>query len=98
MERRAFATVFAVGVLATATGALAQGTTSPRPPDQRPRWGAQAEKEFRLGRGLAPQLMTEDEWKEHQEKMRSMSPEEREKYRQETHQKMQERAKEKGRK
>jgi hypothetical protein len=98
MERRAFVTVLAAGVLGAGavSRVLAQGGAAPRQPDQRPRWGQQAEKEFRLGRGLAPQLMTEEEWKEHREKMRTLAPEEREKYRQEVHQKMVERAKEKG--
>jgi hypothetical protein len=40
--------------------------------------------------------MTQAEWQEHQQKMRSLSPEERERYRKEIHQKMVERAKEKG--
>jgi len=40
--------------------------------------------------------MTEEEWKEHQTKMRSLTGEERERYRQEIHDKMAERAKEKG--
>ncbi len=94
MDRRVFlATV--VGIIATAaSGALAQG--GPPPQGQRPRWGQQAEKEFRIGRGLAPRLMTEEEWKEHQKKMRSMTPAEREQYRREVHQKMLERAKEQG--
>ena len=56
-------------VVATARGAFAQGT--PPQPGRPPRWGQQAEKEFRLGRGLAPKLMTEEEWKEHREKVRS---------------------------
>ena len=49
-----------------------------------------------MGRGLAPKLMTEEEWKAHQEKMRTMTPEQREQYRKEVHQQMMERAKEKG--
>jgi hypothetical protein len=40
--------------------------------------------------------MTEEEWKEHQKKMRSLTGEERERYRQEVHDKMVQRAKEKG--
>ena len=40
--------------------------------------------------------MTEEEWKEHQEKMRTLSGEERERYRRETHEKMRDRAKERG--
>jgi hypothetical protein len=95
MERRQFIAVFAGGALVAATRAFAQGpgTTAP---DTRPRWGQQAEKEFRMGRGLAPRLMTEEEWTEHQRKMRTMTPEQREKYRQEVHQKMLERAREQG--
>jgi len=51
------------------------------PPKKGPRWGQQAEKEFRLGRGLGAQLVTEEEWKEHQRKMGSLTGEERERYR-----------------
>jgi hypothetical protein len=40
--------------------------------------------------------MTEEEWKEHQAKMRSMTSREREDYRREVHEKMVERAKDKG--
>ncbi|MBI1735378.1 MAG: hypothetical protein HYR51_09405 [Candidatus Rokubacteria bacterium] len=93
MKRRSFVTVLAAGVLASASSALAQGGAAP---DTRPRWGQQAEHEFRLGRGLAPRLMTEDEWKEHQEKMRAMTAEERRKYREEVHERMVDRAKERG--
>lgn len=96
MERRSFVTVLAAGVLAAASSALAQGGAAPRPPDTRPRWGPQAEQEFQLGRGLGPRLMTEDEWREHQEKMRTMSAEERQQYREEVHERMVERAKEQG--
>jgi hypothetical protein len=96
MERRAFITVLATGVFAAATRALAQGGAAPSQRGQQPRWGEQAENEFRLGRGLGPQLMTEEEWKEHQAKMRSMTSREREDYRREVHEKMVERAKDKG--
>jgi hypothetical protein len=40
--------------------------------------------------------MTEEEWKEHQTKMRTLKGAELEAYRQETHAKMMERAKERG--
>ena len=94
MDRRAFVATIAGIAVTAASAALAQG--GPPPQGQRPRWGQQAEKEFRIGRGLAPQLMTEEEWKEHQEKMRSMTPAEHEQYRRDVHQKMLERAKDKG--
>jgi hypothetical protein len=45
---------------------------------------------------MAPKLMTEDEWKEHQEKMRTLKGDELTRYRQEVHNKMMERAKERG--
>lgn len=95
MERRTFVVIVAASVLGAAAGASAQGA-APVPPDQRPRWGQQAESEFRLGRGLGPRLMTEEEWREHQEKMRTMSAEERARYREEVHQRMMDRAKEQG--
>jgi hypothetical protein len=59
-------------------------------------WGPQAEKEFHLGRGMGPKLMTEEEWKQHQEKMRTLNPTERDTYRREMHEKMVARAKERG--
>jgi len=59
-------------------------------------WGQQAEENFRLGPGMGPRLMTEQEWQEHWKKMQSMSPEERQKYREEWHKKMVERARERG--
>lgn len=93
MNRRAFVSVVAMGMAALATGAAAQGG----PPSGRgPRWGQEAEKEFGLGRGLGPKLMTEEEWKEHHAKMQTLTGEERERYRRETHEKMRERAKERG--
>lgn len=73
--------------------AAAQGGPAP---GAGPRWGQQAEKEFKLGRGMGSKLMTEDEWKEHHQKMQTLKGEERERYRKETHDKMRERAKERG--
>jgi hypothetical protein len=61
-----------------------------------PPWGQQAEESFRLGPGMGPRLMTEQEWQEHRQKMQSMTPEERQKYREEWHKKMVERARERG--
>ena len=60
------------------------------------RWYSEAEKTFRLGPGIGRQLMTEQEWREHQHKMRGMKQADRDKYREEWHQKMIERAREKG--
>ena len=59
-------------------------------------WGQQAEENFYIGPGMGPRLMTEQEWQEHRKKMQSMSPEERQKYREEWHKKMVERARERG--
>jgi hypothetical protein len=99
MERRRFVlgvVVALTGVAGFTSAASGQRAAPGRSSDQRPRWGQQAEQEFRLGRGLGPKLMTEEEWKEHHEKLRSLTGEERERYREEVHQKMVERAKEKG--
>ena len=72
MDRRGFVSVVIAGMAAIASGAAAQGG----PPSRgRPRWGQDAEKEFGLGRGLGPKLMTEEEWKEHHEKMRERAKE-----------------------
>lgn len=92
MKRRAFVAVLGTSVLAAVAGARAQ--TSPG--GQPGMWGPRAEKEFNLGRGMGPKLMTEEEWKEHQEKMRALIPTERDAYRREMHEKMVARAKERG--
>jgi hypothetical protein len=93
MDRRAFVTAMIAGIVGAAGGAAAQGGP---PSGAGPRWSENAEKEFRLGRGMGPKLMTEEEWKEHHTKMRTLTGEERERYRRETHEKMRERAKERG--
>ena len=90
MERRAFVTAVLAGIVGGASGAAAQGAGAG------PRWAQDAEKEFRLGRGTGPELMTEAEWKEHHAKMRTLTGEERERYRRETHDTMRQRAKERG--
>lgn len=95
MRRRTFVAVLASSVLAVVARAGAQ-SPGPRGPGPRGGWGTQAEKEFRLGRGMGPKLMTEEEWKEHQEKMRTLKGTERETYRREMHDKMVARAKERG--
>ena len=91
MDRRAFASLVVTGIVGLSSGAAAQGG-----PPARPRWGQDAEKEFRLGAGLGPKLMTEEEWKEHQAKMRTLKGAELDAYRQEMHEKMVARAKERG--
>jgi len=99
MRRRAFLAAFAGAILAAKT-ARAQGPGAGSGAGPKggggPRWSQEAEKTFHMGRGLGPKLMTEEEWKEHQAKMRTMTGEERQKYREEVHAKMLERAKEKG--
>jgi hypothetical protein len=93
VDRRAFVSVVTAGIAGIASRAAAQGGPSS---GGRPRWGQKAEKEFRLGRGLGPKLMTEEEWNEHHEKMRTLTGEDRERYRRDMHEKMRERAKERG--
>lgn len=92
MNRRTFMAVFGTSVLALAGSAAAQNA----PPRKGGGWGANAEKEFRLGAGMGPKLMTENEWKEHQAKMRTLKGPERDAYRREMHDKMVARAKEQG--
>jgi hypothetical protein len=92
MTRRTFIALVGASVLAAAGSAAAQNP----PPRKGAGWGAQAEKEFRLGPGMGPKLMTEEEWKEHQAKMRTLKGPERDAYRRETHDKMVARAKERG--
>jgi hypothetical protein len=91
MKRRTFIASIGTLLIGAATVAEAQ----PAAPRGRG-WGAAAEKEFALGRGMAPRLMTEDEWKEHQAKMRTLKGAELDAYRQETHKEMVERAKARG--
>jgi hypothetical protein len=59
-------------------------------------WYNDADQTFRLGRGMGRQLMTQQEWREHQQKMRGMSVEERNRYRKEWHNKLMQRARQKG--
>ena len=92
MRRRTFIAVLGASLLALAGPATAQNP----PPPKGGGWGANAEKEFRLGRGMGPRLMTEEEWKEHQAKMRSLKGPELDAYRREMHDKMVARAKERG--
>jgi hypothetical protein len=92
MNRRMFIALLGIPVLLGAGGAAAQSG----PPRKGGGWGANAEKQFYLGAGMGPKLMTEDEWKEHQAKMRTLKGPEREAYRRETHEKMAARAKERG--
>jgi Spy/CpxP family protein refolding chaperone len=102
MDRRTFMAVVLAGGVA-AGSAWAQGTATPPAPGAGPgprgrgrRWDQQADGELQLGPGMARQLMTEEEWKEHVEKMRSMPPADRQKYREETHAEMVKRAKDRG--
>jgi len=60
------------------------------------RWEEQADKELGLEKGLARKLMTQEEWRTHQGKMQTMTAQEKERYRKEIHERMEERAKEKG--
>lgn len=60
------------------------------------RWDEQAEKTFGMAKGQGLKLMTQNEWREHQRKMQDMTAEEKERYRSEVHERMVERAKEKG--
>jgi hypothetical protein len=92
MKRRAFVLALASSIF----GAVAGGSAQTPPGGSSGKWGPRAEKEFRLGRGMGPKLMTEEEWKEHQEKMRTLNATERDAYRREMHEKMVARAKERG--
>lgn len=91
-----FAIVLAMSPVAPA--ALAQDTPGSAPAVQQAQaaWSQQAERTFRLGRGLGRELMTQEEWQAYQQKMQTMTAEERERYRQDMHQQMVERARERG--
>ena len=92
MKRRAFIVALGTSLVAGVAGVRAQMA----PGGGRGMWGDHAEKEFRLGKGMGPKLMTEQEWKEHHEKMQTLSPTERDAYRREMHDKMVARAKARG--
>lgn len=88
-----------VGIIGIGTPLIAGAQAPPPGAGQRGggrRWDQDAEESFHLGRGVGPRLMTEEEWREHQQKMRTMTAEERERYRTEVHQRMMERARERG--
>jgi hypothetical protein len=93
LNRRAFITLLGGSVVAAADRASAQG---PPPGKGGGGWAAGAEEEFGIGAGMGPKLMTEQEWKEHHAKMRTLKGAERDTYRRETHTKMAARAKERG--
>jgi len=97
-HRRGLALVALLAIAAVAPSARAQQTQTPGPPGQQApgRWEQQAERAFSLGRGQGQQLMTQEEWQEHQRRMQNMTAEERERYRQEVHQRMLEQARERG--
>lgn len=58
-------------------------------------WEREAEETFRLGRGTGRRLMTQEEWREHQREMKRLNEPERERYREQWHEKMMRRAREK---
>jgi hypothetical protein len=90
---------FVFGLTAATVSLLAARGFAQGPPAGKGRglrWDQDAEQTFRMGRGMGRQLMTEEEWKEHRDKMRGMTAQERSRYREETHKRMMERAKEKG--
>ena len=93
MNRRIFVSLVIAGITGLAGRAAAQGGS---PPGRGPRWAQDVEKEFKVGPGLGPRLMTEEEWKEHRAKMQTLKGPELEAYRRETHEKMTARAKERG--
>jgi hypothetical protein len=51
------------------------------------------EENFYLPHGMGGQLMNQEEWQQHRQKMQSMNAQERDQYRQEWHKRMMERAK-----
>jgi hypothetical protein len=93
MTRRTLVRLMVATVIGIPAAAAGQGGP---PGGARPRWGQDVEKEFKVGRGLGPKLMTEEEWKEHHRKMQTLSGDERDRYRREMHEQMRERAKERG--
>ncbi|MGE5302435.1 MAG: hypothetical protein ACM3TN_03845 [Alphaproteobacteria bacterium] len=58
-------------------------------------WEREAEETFRLGHGTGRRLMTQEEWRQHQREMKRLNGQERERYREQWHEKMMKRAREK---
>ena len=88
-----------VGVIMVTPSAFAQTQEKPVTQDQQlgqQKWDQNAEKTFGLERGIGRQLMTQEEWQEHHQRMRQMNGQDCEQYRNEWQAKMQARAKEKG--
>ena len=90
MLRRTFIALLGTSMVAAAATTAAQDASPRRG------WAPNAEREFGLGAGMGPKLMTEEEWKEHQTKMRTLQGSEREAYRREMHDRMVARAKDRG--
>lgn len=82
--------------LALPSIAPTQGRWAGQGPEMRGQWDERADQTFGLGRGVGRQLMTQEEWVEHRQKMQSLNPDERDRYRAEWHTKMVERARERG--
>ena len=83
---------FALLLVLTPTLSSAEEATE----QKQTRWENQAEETFGIGMGLGRKLMTQEEWREHQRKMKTMTVEEHKQYRKEIHTQMVERAKERG--
>ncbi len=73
-----------------------QGRWEGRGPEGWRQWEEGSERAYGPGYGVGRELMTKEEWLEHRDKMRTLGPDERERYREEWHKKMVERAREKG--
>ncbi len=86
-----------LGGTIVALSALPAATVDvPTKPQAQEQWERQAEESFRLGPGMGQRLMTQEEWQQYQEKIRTMTPQERASYREEWHKKLVERARERG--
>ncbi|MFQ5846690.1 MAG: hypothetical protein ACE5IQ_03340 [Candidatus Methylomirabilales bacterium] len=87
-----------IGLVAVASVFTLPLTVPPRVAEAQtqPQWGRQAEDTFGLGRGMGRRLMSREEWQAHRQTMQRLSPEERQRYREQWHEKMVERARERG--
>lgn len=98
LKRKIFLSLAIIAVLVFAGGYLYTGPAmaDEEAEESESGWETRAEKSFGIGHGLGRKLMTEDEWKEHQQKMRTMTSEEKIEYRRKVHEELRERAAEKG--
>ena len=88
------ALLFALPLIVVSTG-FAKDEVKTQTQEQ-VQWQQQVEESFNLRQGMAHKLMTQKEWRKHQQKMSKMTAQKRLEYRKQIHERMTERAKKMG--